>query len=768
MIDSCFQYIIPLFNDKKEDASPLQGFTPGILDSPKFIYKILSLPSNIFEFTLDRDQCIALRTKGIGNYRIIPIGIDFLHALRINFGQPFICIFSDEKTIVTVNDFLKNINYPILHVSTINDSSSIYLGEIHKDHLRSYVEKVRDFLKPHLKPEVIQLINNCLSIESNWPTKHLDINRRNHNITIPNEIALSFFNFQFMNHEVLANNNNDPYIKAIIASAGPIIDARSRALPSAKDVPFPPPIDLVITAPSMFRHLYTRNINWKKLEATSDDKKLANIVYKLHIHQVGYSFKTTGPELSSILQSKLGTFFIQMRQEELQAYTAAISVKTCSYFIPSLRLPPSVNMLHDDLIRLGNCSRGKHAHKKFGKMKHMNQLAKRIIDRLSNSIPLDFVPIIDRDYNQIKLITDSPLEWLPVRDLPLMLRYDTSRIPTTPGNLFFQQTIDTEKIVLPYSAFKEVLIIRSFDDADPCKKATEISLRTILEPPNEESYEILIKDFDLDHKLGHKSFIKSHINTKIKVVDVHTKQEFINALNSYKGAILIYDGHGAHGKETDIGTLKIGKEDLDIIELRRKVKIPPIVLLSACDTHPLDCSHASTANGFLIAGAKTVLATLLPLDARDAAMFLGRLILRISMFLQRGVENMPIKWTWVISGLQRMTYITELRYSLSETCKLSLSKESYLRIGFLGNCFINAGDRYWYEKTLKVIAGETKLSIDNLKEFVKNYFQIPEVLKYIQLGNPELIFIVRDDYYNKMRELDSQSGVQVDATEISR
>lgn len=746
MIDSSFQYIIPLFNDNLEDASPIQGFSPGILDSPKFILCILSLPATIFELAFNRNQCIAARAHGISNYRIIPLGMEFLIKFPVRFDQPFICLFSDEKTIVTVKEFIKKIDLPIMHISTVDDSSAIKLDKINKDHLRSYVEQVRIFLKPRVKTEIIQLIDRALAGKAFYPEEPTNIKRRNHNVTVPNELALSYFNFQFTNQEMLIGNDNDPYIKAITASAQSVIAEREKALTASEPIIFPQPINLIVTCPSMYRHLYIKDRKWKEIQLNPDEIKALISVYKVHIRQSDYCFHSTGPHLASILKSKYASYFVGMRQEELQAYTAAISVKTCNYFIPSLRLPPSVNMLHQDLTRLGNCSRDKHPHKKFGKMKHMNQLTKTIIERLSNIIPNDFIPIIDRDNNQIKLVTDAPLEWLPIRGLPLMLRYDTSRIPTTPGNLFFQQTIDTEKIVLPYSAFKEVLIIRSFDDADPCKMTTEISLKTIQEPPDEESYNILSKIFPLDQD----SFMKSKLDMDIKVVDVRNSEDFINALNTYEGAILIYDGHGSHGEETDIGTLRIGKEDLDIVQLRKKVRVPPIVLLSACDTHPIDASHASTANAFLIIGAKTVLATVLPLEAPYAALFIGRLLLRVSMFLSLAVRYSPIKWTWVISGLQRMSFITELKHALISSYNLSLGKKEYLRIGAEANHMINSGDNDWFEKSLQIISEETKLSTKDISDYIKNHFQITEVLKYIQLGNPELIIIVNDTYYNGM------------------
>jgi len=222
---------------------------------------------------------------------------------------------------------------------------------------------------------------------------------------------------------------------------------------------------------------------------------------------------------------------------------------------------------------------------------------------------------------------------------------------------------------------------------------------------------------------------------------VETRKEFVEAINSFTGAIMIYDGHGAKGYN-EYGFLPVGMDEVNLWEMRGMINLPPIVLLSACDTHPLDASHASTANGFLSAGANTVLATLLPIDGIDSAIFMARLIRRIEYYMPSIINysNMPLRWIKVISGLQRMVYVTDLFRSLLIVNNIPMDSDIFTNTIIQTNIIINSGYSDWYERSLKIIAEQLSKDIDEIKSFVKREF-FPDCLKYIQMGNPEMILI---------------------------
>ena len=99
-----------------------------------------------------------------------------------------------------------------------------------------------------------------------------------------------------------------------------------------------------------------------------------------------------------------------------------------------------------------------------------------------------------------------------------------------------------------------------------------------------------------------------------------------------------------------------------------------------------------------------------------------------------------------MSGLQRMSYVTEILHLLNTSKKIKLFRESFYRISFQANTLINSDTPNWYEQTLKNISNEVDKSIEDIMSLSSQWAQIPECLKYIQLGNPELIFIAPDNF----------------------
>jgi hypothetical protein len=231
----------------------------------------------------------------------------------------------------------------------------------------------------------------------------------------------------------------------------------------------------------------------------------------------------------------------------------------------------------------------------------------------------------------------------------------------------------------------------------------------------------------------------------IEWVDVDGIDSFRNALNSFDGRIVLFDGHGSYSRELGHGVLRLGGEDVDIWSLKDQVRVPPIVILSACDTHPMDGTHATAANAFLMLGAHTVLASLVPLDGMQAAILAGRLMLRLAMYLPE-VEQTPIfplRWSEIVTGMLRMSYITDVLAALQKAGWKQLTLERTQVIQLAANDFINYLHPQWFEKTLELIADVTGIGLDVVKEahLTKAYFV--ETLHYVQLGNPEEIMVVR-------------------------
>jgi hypothetical protein len=189
------------------------------------------------------------------------------------------------------------------------------------------------------------------------------------------------------------------------------------------------------------------------------------------------------------------------------------------------------------------------------------------------------------------------------------------------------------------------------------------------------------------------------------------------------------------------------------MRMRGTVRIPPIVLLSACDTHGLDASsHATVGNGFLALGARTVLATLLPVGGFASASFIARLVYRIADFLPAvlAAKKRVLNWTEVIAGMLRMLYASEL---LDVLVGPPAPAESPRRkIQTAANVDINSRDDNWYDTLLDRIAEHRGDPRERVESKARGVLARCEAIRYIQLGNPETILIDDGTIWNRVME----------------
>ncbi|HFD2405735.1 TPA: CHAT domain-containing protein, partial [Legionella pneumophila] len=184
---------------------------------------------------------------------------------------------------------------------------------------------------------------------------------------------------------------------------------------------------------------------------------------------------------------------------------------------------------------------------------------------------------------------------------------------------------------------QNILIIRSFDADDPIKNILEQAISS-------------------RRNTGALRFLN------INIVDVKSKSEFIGALRNFTGKIVIIDCHGNHGGHKDQAWLHIGDDKVNIWTLKADFRIPPIFLLSACSTHPIDGSNTSVANGLISIGAHSVLATLLPISANHSAIFISKFLHWIDFYLAIDKEKHPTFALWrdIVSEIMRCMYVQDI------------------------------------------------------------------------------------------------------------
>jgi hypothetical protein len=187
--------------------------------------------------------------------------------------------------------------------------------------------------------------------------------------------------------------------------------------------------------------------------------------------------------------------------------------------------------------------------------------------------------------------------------------------------------------------------------------------------------------------------------------------------------------------------LYLQDEPIDVWSLRGKItRMPPIVILSACDTHAADRNHATVANGFVALGARAVLASVFPLFARTAATFAARLIYRLADFLVPAIRlfDRALTWNEVVSGMIRMHLLTDFLRRLELGNRIA--KETDFSIHLAGNKAINGGvaDPFGIVVDALVDAGlERATALRELEFATAN----SSAISYLHMGRPETILI---------------------------
>lgn len=710
MKDFRVQYILTMPKQKLEDASPWFGFTPGVHSVVPLVKTVLNLPQHVMQLAAGRDNCIAMRISG-ATYQLIPLETQALPYLPVGPLIPFWCVLSTDLTFKDVDEFIASRTHPILHISTSKGARSITATSVTRRDLLDLVKRVVSHLPQLLEDDLLRGLNGLDAPFGNWESVKLGVPQRFHFSTMPNELALKSLGYEFDREErLLAAGSDAPYVGAIVESANALEEERSRVI-SIGPIVYPPPVNLILLAPAIYQHLY--KVQAKPNESIRVPRQILNAFAK----QGHYYLEGDRLPLEEA-QSYEFSAMVKSYRQDLYTCSMAATAKAANSFAPVLRLPPSINRINGELSALGSCARADR--KAPHRVSKESKLLRKIGQTLSTLVPQEFLGFIDRPMNRIKLIGNTPIEWLPIRGLPMMIRYETSRIPSTPGFTFFSSAVISYEKVLHTSYFNEVLVIRSFGKNDQMRNYLSTALE-IVAPQTRPGF-------------------------RYKLVDVATIDEFVSAVNSFDGAVMIFDGHGRPSTLSEIGAIALDGTPVDIWKYREQIKVPPVVILSACDTHPIDGSHASVANAFLMLGASTVLGTLLPIDARQAAVFISRLVLRISEYIPHIVQdlNQPLRWSSVVHGLLQMSYVSEQMGILKKKFSLKIDLNEELALQMMTNNLVFGQDPEWYEKVKTTMADVFQCGPAKLEEALITWAQLPDTLKYLQLGNPDQILILKN------------------------
>jgi hypothetical protein len=706
-------YFVPHTDDELRSASPLQLFLPGILRTAGLLSEVAKWPADVRELTSDFSSVLVFRILGKIEPRICPIRLSSFGDVEGAIEGPFLCVISTDDTVEAVRALVRVSTRAWMHVSTIRGDDTIHVSEVSHSAFMEYTARaLTRYAELGGDKGFVEAVRSVLADPAERQLTSLDVSLPPHGTVRSNETALGAFGFQVKRIPAVDPRDRDAYVRAILESYAAVVGGRESLLGERGLTPVNGLILSDLSPAWVARFL------GNPFESVADraERRAASTLWRAMRAQTGYSIENIEIEDETFLERPVVRALIEARQSETDAYVAALAIAAARDLTPVIRLEPRLNRIRPLLSDMAFCARGAGPHRRF----KLAKLFRKVQQTLGNETDGRYLQILESQTAAspgVKLVSDLPLEWIPVRGLPLALRLNCSRVPLSPGNAFLGEMLPHPSIELGLSAFEDILIVRSFSSTDPIRTFIEDALAANVPAEGRQP--------------------------EVRIVDVASPRDFVREVNGFGGALMVFDGHGARDPHNHTGQIIVGGEPMDIWAYRSELHLPPIVVLAACDTLPIDGSHGSTGMAMLAAGARSVLGTVLPISAHRSAVFVARLIFRIAEFLPLvvGQGTRVPNWRDFLSGLLRMSHVTDVLADLSGMS--GLSRGDWTRVQLAANMSINRGDPRWdeaVEEELEVLARGGAIrsaSRPRLDAFT-------DAVSYAQLGDPEWLHLVRE------------------------
>ena len=691
-------------DDRLDETSPFQGFGASWPDSLWALRLLASVPASILERSMPLDRLIALRMGGVQRLAWFPLSIGALEASDVDdFGFVTVVCTGHRSVERRIREWCARQRRLVLHVSHSkigsDEDAAAWLDVELRRHCQSVLEKHGDKLSAPRRQAALQGIERWLSRK---PIPGVEA-PGGHNITLPNEMVLLRAERTLTPQPRFIALSEAAYDAHAIASARSVIDVmEANGFEEFNRLYLPVP-RLILTEPALYRPSY-HTLPDRSVKTT---RAVRDTLRRMQTQKGLFSTIKTS-DAADLLGDQGAQAVIAARGMELKVHSFGVGLMAAQTGSAVLRLRPAVNHAFASLSRYAANIRASSVAARRKTPRLFDEIQRELRDAVGQAR----IELIEQCDGPVKIVSDAPLELLPIGDLPLALRYDCSRINATPGNLMMGELARSEAIVLDLDQLRKVLVISAFTDADP--------LRTVME----RSLAVMAASF-----AG---------RVQVQFVRVRNPGELIEALNASDATILVFDGHGDPDSRDGVGGVELGGEAFDVWTLRGEARVPPIVILSACDTHSMDApSHATVANGFIAAGALTVLATLLPIGGREGAVFVCRLLYRLAEYLPSALSTgfRVQNWCETVTGMLRMV----LGFDLVDAFVSDRNMGQELKTRANGH--INPYRPDWHAAILADMMDHTGMNPDMVQQRARAALCRSEAIRYVQIGSPEMIRI---------------------------
>ena len=395
-----------------------------------------------------------------------------------------------------------------------------------------------------------------------------------------------------------------------------------------------------------------------------------------------------------------------------------------SFVMPKFKLIDSISYLHSSftfspIIRFPLLGKSIYKELNFLNPKHNFFDSPKSIKNKIKSIQIFGKRIeeilIDENTNnylqkrngQILAISDLPIEWLSLNNIPLAFTHDIARIQESnyQGNINNYSANNRLEFEINKNILKKTLIILS-DDANVIENHEFKTTYKIVENAS--------KDLEFHYRY------------------CRNKLDVSKAIEEIEPYLLIFDCHGNIDDEKGTSYLLINNERIygeDIIKYKISA---PIVYLSCCNSNPNHGFIRKLHDAFFQTGAISVTGTFHPISIKRGTMYYIRMLNLLKLETNKSVFK---NWLQFISHIIRSSVIHDVIEKAHKTLKRTLTEnESRQLSAVLFEIMIFEKRREIFEKLLNggiKISDELNLKIQDTES---------EMLMYTHYGRPDLIY----------------------------
>lgn len=318
-------------------------------------------------------------------------------------SSPFWVFLSTEGTDTQTADVLSGLDYPTLHVPSSELPRIFESIDYGPDLVRTYARRVAAHYQdayPEQAEKILFELDQAASPKVSRPIEHP---KRNHNVTIPNEVPIELCGGVFRGVEPFNIYEDSGYTDAIRYSARFMEMERKRLHEGFPDGFHRQTIDLIIACPGLLFHLSSSK-RLRSVFSKPGSKREFRDAFRFYTRQEGYATLLYPDELKALLANPFYVVLTEIWQKEISAFTAALTFQSFNEFCPVVRLPRKLYRCRGKIAMLGKLLRD--GSNEEPKPESVNKLTNQICEEMEEVAITVLDGLLDGHDKRIRIAAD--------------------------------------------------------------------------------------------------------------------------------------------------------------------------------------------------------------------------------------------------------------------------------------------------------------------------------------------------------------------------